>query len=147
MRWTQQWFSTLLGGLFLLTGCTIQQQREVLGTIGTVIPGSSTSRLPALYSSSPNNPSAPPASPASTVAAAPSPPPQTVDLVRTDAQWVLQTIQRAMTDDPTPFQDCLQKTPCQTALTTHLLQLQKKSGGTLVLPAVYDRYDLKRGQE
>ncbi len=154
MRRTQRWLSTLLAGLFLITGCTIQQQRDVLGTIGTVIPGSSTSRVPSLYSSSASGSSAPSASPStpapspSSVAAAPppppSPPPPTVDLGKTDAKWVLQTMQRAMTADPSAFQACLDDSPCQKALSAHLKQLQKQADGTLDLPAVYDQYDIKR---
>ena len=158
-------FATLatLGGLCLLSSCTIQQQRDVLGTIGTVIPGSSTSRIPSLYSSSspssaspsaPSNPSAATPSSSSAITAAvtpsppkPGPPPETVDIGRTDAQWVLQTLQNAMGNDPAPFQECLDNTPCKTALSAHLIQLQKRAGGTLELPAVYDRYDLERGKE
>lgn len=144
-----------LGGLLLLSSCTIRQQQDVLGAIGTVIPGSSTSRIPSLASSSNAAPAAsgsPAAatsspSPATTAAATPPPAAQTVEVGRTDAQWVLQTLQNAMGNDPAPFQDCLDNTPCKTALTAHLIQLQKRAGGTIELPALYDRYDLKRGKE
>jgi hypothetical protein len=60
---------------------------------------------------------------------------------------VLHTLQRAMTDNPPPFQECLDNPPCRLALTDHLIRLQKQAGGTLELPPTYDRYDLKRGKE
>src|SRR5262249_2210991 len=115
-----------------LSGCSVQQQQEVLGAIGSLIPGSSTS----VYTSSPSQPQAESGTPA------PQPGPD-----RGDAQWVLQTMQRAMVDNPTPFQECLENPPCKLALTAHLIRLQKQAGGTLTLPAIYDRYDLKRGKE
>jgi len=115
-----------------MSGCSVQQQQQVLGTIGAVIPGSSTSIFPSS------------ASPTTSGASKAEPQP---DPDRVDAQWVLQTVQRAMADNPLPFQECLENPPCKLALTAHLIRLQKAAGGTLELPAVYDRYDLKRGRE
>ena len=115
-----------------VSGCTVQQQQQVLGTIGSVIPGSSTS----VFTSS--------SSQANSEQTKSEPPP---DPDRVDAQWVLKTMQRAMVDNPPPFQECLDNPPCKLALTAHLIRLQKQAGGTLTLPAIYDRYDLKRGKE
>ncbi len=119
----------VLGGLLLWggSGCSVQQQQQVLGAIGTMIPGSKGSS-------------------GSTSEAEAAPQPR-VDPERVDAQLVLQTLQRAMTDNPTPFQECLDNSPCKLALTAHLIRLQKQAGGTLELPPIYDRYDLKRGKE
>ena len=124
----------VVGMLLLIgvSGCTVQQQQQVLGTIGAVIPGSSTS---VITSSS---------SQAKSEQAKPEPQP---DPDRVDAQWVLRTMQRAMADNPPPFQECLDNPPCKLALTAHLTRLQKQAGGTLTLPPIYDRYDLKRGKE
>ena len=147
MRYICLW----LGSLFLLTSCTVQQQRDVLGAIGTVIPGSSTSRLPSFSAStsadSPEPSAARPPSPAPpppSVAAAPPPSPPAPPVTKTDAVWVLQTLQRAMTAAPGPFQDCLADSPCQKALSAHLRQLQDRAKATLELPAVYDQYNLQR---
>lgn len=140
-----------LSSLFLLTSCTVQQQRDVLGAIGTVIPGSSTSRVPSFSSSaSPSSPSTvatrppSPTPPPRPVAVVQPPSPSTPTVAKTEAKWVLQTLQRAMTAAPTPFQDCLADSPCQKALSTHLLQLQRQADATLELPALYDQYDLPR---
>ncbi len=124
----------VVGMLLLIgvSGCTVQQQQQVLGTIGAVIPGSSTS---VITSSS---------SQAKSEQAKPEPQP---DPDRVDAQWVLRTMQRAMADNPPPFQECLDNPPCKLAPTAHLIRLQKQAGGTLDLPPIYDRYDLKRGKE
>jgi hypothetical protein len=122
--------------LLLGSGCTVQQQQQVLGTIGQMIPGSSNS----LYgSSSPSSSSS-----SSQAASSPAPP---VDYDRVEAQLVLHTLQRAMTDNPTPFQECLDNVQCKPALAAHLIRLQKQAMSTLELPPVYDRYDLKRGKE
>jgi hypothetical protein len=128
----------LVGGVITGGGCTVQQQQEVLGTIGKVIPGSSNSVFTS--SRSPQTVSDPP--PQGSPTASPA-----VTVEKTDAQWVLQTMQRAMADNPSPFQECLDNPPCKLAFTAHLIQLQKQAGGTLELPAIYDRYDLKRGRE
>ncbi|HEV8713535.1 MAG TPA: hypothetical protein VGX03_12000 [Candidatus Binatia bacterium] len=117
---------------FSMSACTVRQQQQVLGTIGAVIPGSSTSVLTSSPSQAKSEPTYP----------EPQPDPD-----RVDAQWVLRTMQRAMTDNPPPFQGCLDNPPCKLALTAHLIRLQKQAGGTLELPTVYDRYDLKRGKE
>ncbi len=124
-----------LAGLLLLSAsaCTVQQQQEVLGGIGKLIPGSSNSII---------TPSSSPTKPEQGAKAEPLPDPG-----RVDAQWVLQTMQRAMRDNPPPFQECLDNPPCKLALTAHLIRLQKQAGGTLDLPPAYDRYDLKRGKE
>ena len=114
------------------SGCTVQQQQQVLGTIGSVIPGSSTS----MFTSSPSQ---------VTVESGKTEPQPGPD--RVDAQWVLKTMQRAMADNPPPFQECLDNPPCKLALTAHLTRLEKQAGGTLDLPPIYDRYDLKRGKE
>lgn len=147
MRYICLW----LGSLFLLTSCTVQQQRDVLGAIGTVIPGSSTSRLPSFSpsasSDSPEPSAARPPSPAPpppSVAVAPPPSPPAPPVAKTEAVWVLQTLQRAMIAAPAPFQDCLADSPCQQALSAHLRQLQDRAKATLELPAVYDQYDLQR---
>ncbi len=81
----------VLGGLLLWggSGCSVQQQQQVLGAIGTMIPGSKGSS-------------------GSTSEAEAAPQPR-VDPERVDAQLVLQTLQRAMTDNPTPFQECLDR--------------------------------------
>ena len=131
----------VLSGITLLSSCSVEQQRQVLGTVGMVIPGSSTSiiRSSSSETSAETSAESPPESPA--------PPVPQVNPARTDAQWVLQTIQRAMADNPSPFQECLGNDPCKLALTAHLIRLQAQAGETLALPPVYDRYDLKRGQE
>jgi hypothetical protein len=122
----------VLGGLLLLSGssCTVQQQQQVLGTIGQVIPGSSNSVF------------APESPPAAGATSAPR-----VDPDRVEAQLVLRTLQRAMTDNPGSFQECLDNSQCRPALAAHLIRLQKQAMSTLELPAMYDRYDLKRGKE
>jgi len=129
------WDGVAVAGVALwlgLSGCTVQQQQDVLGAVGALIPGSSTSVI------------TPSSSQAKSEAAKAEPQP---DPDRVDAQWVLQTVQRAMIEDPTPFQECLDNPPCKLALTAHLIRLQKQAGGTLTLPTIYDRYDLKRGKE
>ena len=147
MRYICLW----LGSLFLLTSCTVQQQRDVLGAIGTVIPGSSTSRLPSFSSSASSDSPEPsaarppsPAPPPPSVAVAPPPSPPAPPVAKTEAAWVLQTLQRAMTAAPAPFQDCLADSPCQQALSAHLRQLQDRAKATLELPPVYDQYNLQR---
>ena len=147
MRYICLW----LGSLFLLTSCTVQQQRDVLGAIGTVIPGSSTSRLPSFSSSASSDSPEPsaarppsPTPPPPSVAVAPPPSPPMPPVAKTEAAWVLQTLQRAMTAAPAPFQDCLADSPCQKALSAHLRQLQNQAKATLELPAVYDQYNLQR---
>ncbi|MBM4255283.1 MAG: hypothetical protein FJ147_05235 [Deltaproteobacteria bacterium] len=157
MKRSYRWSGGILGVVLLVSGgCTVQQQQEVLAGVGTMIPGSKNSLV---YPESPNtppqssgSPSATPTSASSTQTAAASPPPAPPpaprnDLGQTDAQLVLQTMQRAMKDNPTPFIECLDNTPCRSAFTTHLIRLQKLAGGTLELPPVYDRYDLQRGKE
>jgi hypothetical protein len=134
----------VLVGLFLLSGsgCTVQQQQQVMGTIGALIPGSSTSII--TPRSSPTTTETQTAGTTTETQTTSAPAPR-VDSERVDAQWVLRTLQRAMTDDPAPFQECLDNSPCKIALTAHLIRLQKQAGSTLELPPVYDRYDLKRG--
>lgn len=152
MRRSYRW-CVVLSGLAILgsNGCTVKQQQEVLAGVGTLIPGSKNSLV---YPESANQGSGisattqTPASSVQAVAATPSPAPAPRnDLGTSDAQLVLQTMQRAMKDNPTPFIDCLNETSCRTALTTHLIQLQKLADGTLELPPVYERYDLRRGKE
>jgi hypothetical protein len=150
--------AAVLGGLFLFisSGCTVKQQQDVLAGVGTLIPGSKNSLVyPESSSSSSQGASVPVATqtsagPTQTVAASPPPTPPPAprnDLGQTDAQLVLQTMQRAMKDNPAPFIECLDNTPCRSAFTTHLIRLQKLAGGTLELPPVYERYDLQRGKE
>lgn len=145
-------------GVFLLVGggCTVKQQQDVLAGVGSFIPGSRNSMFyPESPSTSPQRNGATatiPTSPGTTpIAAASSTPPPLLaprnDLGTTDAQLVLQTMQRAMKENPKPFIDCLDESACRSALTTHLVRLQKLAGSTLELPAVYDRYDLRRGKE
>ena len=128
----------IVGGVLLFgsSGCTVQQQQQVLGTIGAVIPGSSTSVMTSRSASST----------ADTRPASPPPAPR-VEPARVDAQWILRTLQQAMADNPKPFQECLDNAPCKTALSAHLIGLQKQADSSLELPPVYDRYDLKRGKE
>ena len=129
------WYGVAAVGVVLwfgMSGCSVQQQQEVLGAVGALIPGSSTSVITPSSSQTKSE----------SGKAEPQPDPD-----RVDAQWVLQTMQRAMVNDPTPFQECLDNPPCRPALTAHLIRLQKQAGGTLTLPAIYDRYDLKRGKE
>jgi len=126
-------------GLLLVStgGCTVQQQQRVLGEVGRLIPGSSNSII------APSSPSSiSETKPEQQAKAEPQP-----DLGRVDAQWVLQTMQRAMVNNPPPFQECLDNPPCKLAFTAHLILLQKQAGGTLELPSIYDRYDLQRGKE
>ncbi|MBI3246618.1 MAG: hypothetical protein HYZ50_08945 [Deltaproteobacteria bacterium] len=125
----------IIGGCTLLVcgGCTVQQQQQVLGTIGQVIPGASQS---VFGESGPSS--------SESQAAAPAP---RVDPNRVEAQLVLYTLQRAMSDNPSPFQECLDKAECKSALAAHLIRLQKQAMSTLDLPPAYDRYDLKRGKE
>ncbi len=150
MRYIWRYICLWLGSLFLLTSCTVQQQRDVLGAIGTVIPGSSTSRLPSFSSSASSNTPEPstarppsPAPPPPSVAVAPPPSPPAPPVAKTEAAWVLQTLQRAMTVAPAPFQDCLADSLCQQALSAHLRQLQDRAKATLELPALYDQYNLQ----
>jgi hypothetical protein len=129
------WYGVAAVGIVLwfgMSGCSVQQQQEVLGAIGSLIPGSSNSVITSSSSQTK----------AESGKTEPQPDPD-----RVDAQWVLQTMQRAMVEDPTPFQECLDNPPCKLALTAHLIRLQKQAGGTLTLPTIYDRYDLKRGKE
>ena len=130
----------VVGGCLLLlgNGCTVQQQQQVLGTIGQIIPGSSNS----LYGSDSSSSSS--SEPQASASSKPAP---RVDPDRVEAQLVLHTLQRAMTDNPAPFQECLDNAQCKPALAAHLIRLQKQAMGTLELPPVYDRYDLKRGKE
>jgi hypothetical protein len=138
MRKGQCW-GVLVSGFFLLagSGCTVQQQQQVLGTIGQVIPGSSNS----LYSSGSSSQNA---SSTKTEASAPAP---RVDPDRVEAQLVLRTMQRAMTDNPASFQECLDNPQCKSAFAAHIIRLQKQAMSTIELPPAYDRYDLKRGKE
>ena len=156
MRQGSYW-AVLFGGLFMLTSsaCTVKQQQEVLAGVGTLIPGSKNSLIyperPTSTTPQGNGATATTQTPVGstqTVAAPPSPAPAPRnDLGQTDAQLVLQTMQRAMKDNPAPFIECLDNVPCRGAFTTHLIRLQKLAGGTLELPPVYDRYDLQRGKE
>jgi hypothetical protein len=144
MTQTCRWL-VALGGLLVLvgSGCSVQQQQEVLGAVGRVIPGSKNS---VFGSGSSGSEAEPQAASEAEPQAAPAPAPR-VDPARTDAQLVLHTLQRAMTDNPPPFQECLDNPQCKIALTAHLIRLQKQAMSTLELPPVYDRYDLKRGRE
>jgi len=158
MKRGYRWSDTIIGGLlFISCGCTVKQQQDVLASVGTIIPGSRNSMI---YPESPTTPPSasgatsatqtpPGVTPTATAAASPPPPPPAPrnDLGATDAQLVLQTMQRAMRDNPTPFIECLNEAPRRSAFTTHLIRLQKLAGGTLELPPVYDRYDLQRGKE
>jgi hypothetical protein len=159
MRLMGYWV-VLCGGLLVLTGngCTVKQQQEVLGGVGALIPGSRNSLVYPESSSSPSSQGngaeakiqTATVTSQTTTASTTQPPPPPVprnDLGTTDAQLVLQTMQRAMKDNPTPFLECLNDTPCRGAFTTHLIRLQKLAGGQLELPPVYDRYDLQRGKE
>ena len=156
MRQGSHW-AVLFSGLFMLTSsaCTVKQQQEVLAGVGTLIPGSKNSLI---YPETPTSTTPQgnettvttqtPVGSTQTVAAPPPPvPAPRNDLGQTDAQLVLQTMQRAMKDNPTPFVECLDNVSCRGAFTTHLIRLQKLAGGTLELPPVYDRYDLQRGKE
>lgn len=134
-NWTLAFAGVLLLGV---SGCTVQQQQQVLGGVGKLIPGSSNSII--APSSSPTTSSPAPSEPQAKAEPLPDPD-------RVDAQLVLRTMQRAMTDNPPPFQECLDNPPCKLAFTAHLIRLQKQAGGTLELPPAYDRYDLKRGKE
>jgi len=149
----------VLGGLLLLggSGCTVSQQQQVLGTIGQIIPGSSNSIFSSGSStqpaSQPTSQSASQPTPESQETTAPQPtavapaPAPRVDPDRVDAQLVLRTLQHAMTDNPAPFQECLDNIQCRSALAAYLIRLQKQAMSTLELPPVYDRYDLQRGKE
>jgi hypothetical protein len=139
MKMRGRWGSILTTCVLLASGgCTVQQQHDVLGTIGQVIPGSSNSVFKPDSSSHDVS--------ESQTATAEKPAPR-VDPNRVDAQLVLQTLQRAMSDHAAPFLECLDNQLCRPALTGHLIRLQKQAMGTLELPPVYDRYDLKRGKE
>lgn len=130
------WIAMVIMGILMYggSGCTVQQQQQVLGAIGSVIPGSSTSVI------------TPGSRTASESQAAPTPTPR-VDPDRVEAQLVLRTLQRAMSENPVPFQECLDNAQCKPALAAYLIRLQKQAMSTLELPPVYDRYDLKRGRE
>ena len=142
MKLRRRWVGVIGGCLLLLGGgCTVKQQQEVLGAIGQLIPGSSNSIV---YKSSPSSSSS--SSSAGSQAAESAPTPR-VDPDRVEAQLVLHTIQRAMVDSPSAFQECLDNAQCKPALATYLIRLQKQAMSTLELPPTYDRYDLKRGTE
>lgn len=152
------WTGAKIGLLLLISsGCSVKQQQDVLAGVGAFIPGSRNSMIypesqPSSSGSGVASTTQTPAGTTQTAAAtaSPSPPPPPAprnDLGATDAQLVLQTMQRAMRDNPTPFIDCLDNTACRRAFTTHLIRLQKLAGGTLELPPVYERYDLQRGKE
>lgn len=115
----------------------MQQQQQVLGTVGQVIPGSSNSIFKGDSSSHDVGES-------TTAEAKPAP---RVDPNRVEAQLVLPVLQRAMSENAAPFLDCLDNQNCRPALTGYLIRLQKQAMGTLDLPPTYDRYDLKRGKE
>ena len=117
---------------FAVSGCTVKQQESVLGAVGTVIPGSKGS----MFGSSSETGTVD--TKAAVVARA--------EVAHTDAQLVLQTFQRAMKENPVPFQECLDESRCRLALTAHLISLQEQAVSTLELPTLYDRYDLKRGK-
>jgi hypothetical protein len=130
------WWIARVSFLLSVAGCTVQQQQQVLGTIGQMIPGSSNS----VFSSGSSFSSA------GAQAAAATPAPR-VDPERVEAQLILHTMQRAMTDNPAPFQECLDNPQCRSAFAAHIIRLQKQAMSTIELPPVYDRYDLKRGRE
>jgi hypothetical protein len=127
------------GFLLFVSGCTVQQQQQVLGSIGQLIPGSSNSLFSSGSSSSSSSTSG-----TQTAAATPAP---RVDPERVEAQLILHTMQRAMTDNPAPFQECLDNPQCRSAFAAHIIRLQKQAMSTIELPPAYDRYDLKRGRE
>ena len=131
------WIGAIGGVLLVCGGCTVQQQHQVLGSIGQFIPGASNS----MYSSGSSSQSS-----SSSQAEASAPAPR-VDPNRVEAQLVLHTMQRAMTDNPAPFQECLDNPECKSAFAAHIIRLQKQAMSTLELPPAYDRYDLKRGKE
>ena len=158
MRLRGYW-AVLCGGLLALSssGCTVKQQQDALAGVGMLIPGS---RNSVIYPESPSSSSpqgngaeaqvqtaAATSQPAAARAQPPSPSVPRNDLGATDAQLVLQTMQRAMKENPKPFIECLDESVCRNAFATHLIRLQKLAGGTLELPPVYDRYDLQRGKE
>ncbi len=133
-----RWGSILTICVLLASGgCTVQQQQQALGTIGQLIPGSSNSVFKSDSESHDVGES-------QTAETKPAP---RVDPNRVDAQLVLQTLQRAMSNDTAPFLECLDNQNCRPALTAYLIRLQKQAMGTLDLPPAYDRYDLKRGKE
>jgi hypothetical protein len=117
---------------FAVSGCTVKHQESVLGAVGTLIPGSKGSMFGSSSETGTVDTKA--------VAAA------RAEVVHTDAQLVLQTFQRAMKEDPAPFQECLDESRCRLALTAHLINLQEQAVSTIELPTLYDRYDLKRGK-
>ena len=144
MKKAVYWGGVVCGCLWLFSsGCTVKQQQEVLGTIGQMIPGSSNSVFSSGSSSS-SSPSDSQAPASSTAAATPAP---RVDPDRVDAQLVLRTMQRVMTDNPASFQECLENSQCRSAFAAHIIRLQKQAMSTIELPPAYDRYDLKRGRE
>ncbi len=129
----RKWMGVVVCWLGLvINGCTVKQQESVLGAVGTIIPGSKGS----MFGSSSETGTV------DTKAAAVA----RAEVVHTDAQLVLQTFQRAMKEDPAPFQECLDEPRCRLALTAHLINLQEQAVSTIELPALYDRYDLKRGK-
>jgi hypothetical protein len=129
----RKWIGVMVCWLgFAVIGCTVKQQENVLGAVGTLIPGSKGS----VFGSSPETGTVD----AKVAAAA------RAEVRHTDAQLVLQTFQRAMKENPVPFQECLDESRCRLALTAHLISLQEQAASTLELPALYDRYDLKRGK-
>ena len=156
-RRSYRWVVVLSGFVILeSTGCSVKQQQDVLAGVGAFIPGSRNAMIyPESSNSEPQGNGLTATTQAvtgstatATISPTPLPPPAPRnDLGVTDAQLVLQTMQRAMRDNPKPFIECLDESACRRALTTHLIRLQKLAGGTLELPAVYERYDLKRGKE
>lgn len=127
------WIGVLVGWVgFTVSGCTVKHQESVLGAVGTLIPGSKGS----MFGTNPETGAVEPK--VAVVARA--------EVVHTDAQLVLQTFQRAMKENPAPFQECLDESRCRLALTAHLISLQEQAVSTLELPTLYDRYDLKRGK-
>jgi hypothetical protein len=127
------WIGVMVGWVgFAVSGCTVKQQESVLGAVGTLIPGSKGS----MFGTNPETGAVEPK--VAVVARA--------EVVHTDAQLVLQTFQRAMKENPVPFQECLDESRCRLALTAHLISLQEQAVSTLELPTLYDRYDLKRGK-
>lgn len=152
MNMCYRWVEMVLGVLLVgISGCSVKQQQDVLASVGTLIPGSRNSILypesPASSTQGSGATSTTPTAPGATQTAMAPPPAPRNDLGATDAQLVLQTMQRAMKENPKPFIECLDESACRNAFTTHLIRLQKLAGGTLELPAVYDRYDLHRGKE
>ncbi len=127
--WFRSWgLRSILAGLFaFLSACTVPQQQRffdvILGRVGMRDGGYG-------QEESAKAPPSPTAVPAATPASS-------------EAEQILMLWQRAMTEHPQMYLDCLKDAQCGPALRGYLVRLQQQTSHPLELPAVYDPYGLR----